>query len=77
MEEIVVYIGEHASSSLEGMVGSFNTSFLISILVSSVTGEDSRNIEYNARFFIRKGVLGRWFKGKGIKPVGAMLDKFP
>lgn len=51
------------------MIGGLEASVLVTILTGSVAREDSRNVENNRGFLIRKGVLRGWLACKGIEPV--------
>ena len=68
MQEILVDIGEHAGGCLEGMVSSLEACIFMSVLMGSVAGEDSCNIEDYGSFFVGKRVLGGRLVCKGIEP---------
>lgn len=68
VQEIFVDICEHAGSRLEGMVSCLKACIFVSVLMSSMTGEDSGNIEDNGCLFIGKRVLRSWLVCKGIEP---------
>jgi hypothetical protein len=74
VQEVFVYIREHAGRGLEGVVGSLETGIIVAILKVGMAREYGRDVEYYGRLFIGEGVLGCWFVGESVEPENSKLD---
>lgn len=68
MKEIFINVSEHASSSLERVIGRFEAVVLMPVLNSCMTGEDCCYVEYYGGFFVGERVLRSGLVGECIEP---------
>jgi hypothetical protein len=68
MQEIFIYVCEHASGGLERMVGCLKASVFMTVLEGCMTGQDSGDVEYYRSFLVRERVLRGRFVGESVEP---------
>lgn len=68
MQEVLVYVGEHAGGSLEGVVGCFESGLFEAVLVRRMAGEHGRDVEDDRSFLEREGVLRGGFVCESVEP---------
>lgn len=73
MQEVLIYVCEHASRGLEGVVSSLEARLFGTGLIGSMAGQDGGYVENNGSLLKRKRVLGRRLVSEGIKPEDHVL----
>ena len=73
MQEVFVDISEHACGCLERVECRFETKLFGTILVRSMTGQNSRDIEDDGCLFVRERELRRGLVSKSVIPVTTVM----
>ncbi len=68
MQEVLVYICEHAGGGLERVVGGFKSGLFEAVLMRRMAREHSRNVEDDRSFLECERVLRGGFVRESVEP---------